>query len=114
MTWFEREKVVSIDPNLSPIDYLLARMRDPRIEENVRTRIAIALLPFTAPKLAVTYQASESDFATLLEERIKRHEARLNGGMNGTKLIEPPPPANGAVEIKRPLARTADRRFRRL
>jgi hypothetical protein len=77
--WFEREKVVSIDPNLSPIDYLLARMRDPRTEENVRTRIAIALLPFTSPKLAVTYQATESDFATLLDERIKRHAARLNG-----------------------------------
>jgi hypothetical protein len=90
MTWFERENVVPIDHNLSPIDYLLARMRDPRIEENVRTRIAIALLPFTAPKLAVTYQASESDFATLLDQRIKRHEARLNGemnGTNGTKLI---------------------------
>jgi hypothetical protein len=58
MTWFEREapKVTALDPKLSPIDYLLARMRDPRTEENVKTRIAIALLPFTTPKLAVTAQ----------------------------------------------------------
>ena len=86
MTWFERENVVSIDPNLSPIDYLLARMRDPRTEENVRTRIAIALLPFTTPKLGVTYQASEADFATLLEERIKRHQSKLIG--KEAKLIQ--------------------------
>src|SRR5262249_28299962 len=47
MVWFEREEqqIVVIDPNLSPMDYLLARMRDPTTEEHVRTRIAIALLP---------------------------------------------------------------------
>ena|ERR1700730_12592591 len=77
MTWFEREKVVALDPNLSPIDYLLARMRDPRTEENVRTRIAIALLPFTTPKLGITAQVSETDFATMLDARIKRHQSKL-------------------------------------
>jgi hypothetical protein len=89
MTWFEGEKVVSIDPNLSPIDYLLARMRDPRTEENVRTRIAIALLPFTTPKLAVTAQVSENDFATLLDQRIKRHE-QARKLVHEAKLIEHP------------------------
>jgi hypothetical protein len=36
MPWFEREKceVVVIDHNLSPLDYLLARMRDPTTEEH--------------------------------------------------------------------------------
>ena len=53
MGWFEREQreIIVIDQNLSPMDYLLARMRDPTTEEHVRTRIAIALLPFTVPKL---------------------------------------------------------------
>ena len=59
---------------------------DPRTEENVRTRIAIALLPFTTPKLGVTYNASEADFATLLEERIKRHQSKLIG--KEAKLIQ--------------------------
>jgi signal transduction histidine kinase len=74
-------------------------------------------LQFETPKLGITYQASESDFAQLLDERIKKHEARLNGEMNGTnrtKLIELPPAVNGTAEIKRPLARTSDRRFRRI
>jgi hypothetical protein len=104
MTWFEREKVVPIDPNLSPIDYLLVRMRDPRTEENVRTRIAIALLPFTTPKLAVTAQVSENDFATLLDQRIQRYQKMKS-------ITRRPPPS---VEVKPPLARTGDRRFRRI
>jgi hypothetical protein len=104
MTWFEREKVVPIDPDLSPIDYLLARMRDPRTEENVRTRIAIALLPFTTPKLAVTAQVSENDFATLLDQRIQRYQKMKS-------ITHQPPPT---VEVKPPLARTGDRRFRRI
>jgi hypothetical protein len=41
-------------PDVSPMGYLLARMRHPETEEHVKTRIAIALLPFTEPKLAVT------------------------------------------------------------
>jgi hypothetical protein len=103
MTWFEREKVVSIDPNLSPIDYLLARMRDPRTEENVKTKIAIALLPFTSPKLAVTYQASESDFAELLDRRIKHMEA--------IKMIDHQPPT--PAEVKPPMS-IAERKLRRI
>jgi hypothetical protein len=110
MTWFEREKVVSIDPNLSPIDYLLARMRDPRTEENVRTRIAIALLPFTSPKLSMVAQVTENDFATLLDQRIKRHEqAKLI--QKEAKLIQHQPPP---VEVRPPLPRIPDRRFRRI
>jgi len=38
-------------------------------------RAAIAALPFESPKLAVTAVVSEQDFATLLDQRLKRMEA---------------------------------------
>jgi hypothetical protein len=66
-------------------------------------RAAIEVLPFTHSKLAVTAQVSENNFAELLDRRLQR--------MEQTRLIEHQPPA---VEIKPPLARTADKRFRRL
>jgi hypothetical protein len=71
---------------------------------SVRMRAAIEVLPFIHPKLAVTAQVTENDLATLLDRRLRR--------MEQAKLIEhqPPPP----VEIKPPLARTVDRRFRRI
>jgi hypothetical protein len=48
-------EVVVLDPDFSPMDYLLARMRHPRTDRlTARDRLAIALLPFTAPKLAAT------------------------------------------------------------
>jgi hypothetical protein len=56
-----------IPSNISPIDYLLGRMRDPQTEEHARTRIAIALLPFTSPKLAVTALVTSQDIAARLE-----------------------------------------------
>jgi hypothetical protein len=64
-------------------------MRDPTVDENRRDKIAMALLPFTTPKLAVTASVSEKDFATILdrriahmnrmEERRKNVEANNNG-----------------------------------
>ena len=84
--WAELEvrKEFDIPPDVSPIDYLLARMRDPRTDEHVRTKIAIALLPFTSPKLAVTASIEGKDFAALLEARLKK----INGGR--AKIIEAP------------------------
>ena len=51
-------------------------MRDPTVDENRRDKIAMALLPFTTPKLAVTASVSEKDFATILDRRIA-HMNRL-------------------------------------
>jgi len=65
----------------------------------------MAVLPFESPKLAVTAQVSESDFAALLDRRLKRIEEM--------KLIEAEA-TNGAPEIKQPLPRVADRGFRRI
>jgi hypothetical protein len=86
----EDRKVVRIDPNLSPFEYLLARMRDPTVDENRRDRIAMALLPFTAPKLAVTANVSEKDFGEILDRRIahmNRLEEQRRKKKNG-KVIE--------------------------
>ena len=71
-----KQEVIPLDPNLSPIDYLLARMRDPRTEESIRTRIAVALLPFTTPKLLATANVSEQSFAAILEARRTRWKSR--------------------------------------
>jgi hypothetical protein len=44
---------------------------------HTRMRAAMACLPFETPKLGITFQTSDSDFATLLDQRIKRHQLRL-------------------------------------
>ena len=59
---------------------LKAVYQNPEVPLPVRMRAAIAALPFEMPKLAVTYAASEQDFATLLDNRLKRIEQK--------KLIE--------------------------
>ena len=106
MPWFEREvrEVVVIDPNLSPMDYLLARMRDPTLEDHVRTRIAIALLPFTVPKLQATAHLDGKDFGAILDKRIA-HWKKIEG-----QPRQPTPP----VEVKPGLPHVYDRRYRRI
>lgn len=76
--------------------------QNPEVPLPVRMRAAIAAIPFETPKLAVTAQVSENDFAALLDARIKRHEQ--------AKLIEHQP----QVETKPPLPRVPDRRYRRV
>jgi hypothetical protein len=96
-------------PNGQSIDLLRAVYRNPSIPLPVRMRAAIAALPHETPRLMVSAQVNEHDFATLLDQRIKRFEEM--------KLIEqqPTPTANGAaVEVKPPLPRVGDRRFRRI
>ena len=80
-----------------PLDFLKAVYMNVDLPLSVRMRAAIEVLPFTHPKLAVTAQVSEGDFASLLDQRIKRHEMKLNE----MKLIGPPP------ETKPPLPRLA-------
>jgi hypothetical protein len=80
---------------------LKAVYQNPEVPLPVRMRAAIAALPFETPKLAVTAQVSESDFATLLDRRIEQ-----------MKLIEAKPTNGAAVEVKPP--RVTDRRFRRM
>src|SRR6516164_8013072 len=83
----------------------------PDVPLPVRMRAAMACLPFETPKLAVTAQITEQDFATLLDRRLKRIEEMKLLEANGARVIDAPPQP---VETKPPLARTNDRRFRRI
>jgi hypothetical protein len=91
---------------IDPLNFLKAVYMNADLPLSVRMRAAIAALPFEAPKLAVTALVSEQDFASLLERRLK-HQAAIeaNGGNNQIER---------AVEVRLPLPRLADRRFRRI
>ena len=95
---------------------LKAVYQNPEVPLAVRVRVAIACLPFEVPKLAVTAQVTDQDFATLLDQRIAHYQQMELA--NNVKVIDAQP-INGEpqrqpqVEIKPPLARTNDRRFRR-
>jgi hypothetical protein len=83
-----------------------------------RVRVAIACLPFETPKLLATAIVDERDFATLLDQRLKRLEEMKLLEASGAKIIDAQPingkpQAKPQVETKPPLARTNDRRFRR-
>ena len=53
-----------------PLAFLKAVYMNADLPLSVRMRAAIEVLPFTHPKLAVTAQVTENDFATLLDRRI--------------------------------------------
>jgi hypothetical protein len=94
-------------PNGLSIDLLRAVYRSPSIPLPVRLRAAIAALPHEVPRLSVVAQVNEQDFATLLDQRLKRMEA-MNGNQKPQTIeqtIEAKPP---------PFPRLVDRRFRRV
>ena len=93
------------DPNLSPVDHLLARMRDPTTDRlDARDRIAIALLPFFAPKLQATAHFDGKEFASILDRRVA-HWKKIEG-----QPRKPTPP----VDVKPPLPHVYDKRYRRV
>jgi hypothetical protein len=101
------EKVEVINPDLSPVEYLLARMRDPTTDRvTARDRLAIALLPFFAPKLQATAVIDGKDFASILERRIA-HMRKIEAA----REISADP---AKVEVKPHLPTVPDRRFRRI
>src|SRR5262245_17076675 len=100
---------VTIDNSENAHALLKAVYQNPEVPLAVRMHAAMACLPFEVPKLAVTAQITEQDFATLLDRRLKRLEEMKLIEANGAKVIDAKP----QVEVKPPLARTPDRRFRR-
>ena len=94
---------IEIPPNGISLDLLQAIYRSTAQPLSVRIRCAVAALPHEAPKLIAQAQISEGDFATLLEQRIKR--------FNEAKMIEHKPQV---IESKPPIPRVADKRFRRI
>jgi hypothetical protein len=92
---------------VNALEFLRAVYRNPSIPLPVRIRCAVASLPFEFPKLAVTAQVNEQDFATLLDQRIKKFDAM--NGQTKTQVIDQP-----QIEAPKHLPRIADRRFRRM
>jgi hypothetical protein len=70
----KKEDQFKLSPDATSLDLLRAVYRNPAIQLTTRIRCAIAALPFEQPKLAVTAVVSEQDFATLLDQRLKRME----------------------------------------
>ena len=69
-------------------------------------RAAGMAIAYEMPKLAVVAQISESDFAAVLDRRLENglEQNQANG------RAAPTPP----VEVKPPMPRLADRKYRRL
>ena len=87
--WLDNPEI-EIGPNGTSLDLLQAIYRNPSMPLHTRMRAAMSCLPHEHPKLGITFQASETDFANLLDAgiaRIKRYE-------EAKKLIEhqPQPP----------------------
>ena len=93
---------------VDPLTFLKAVYMNVELPLSVRMRAAMAVLPFTHPKLAVTAVVSEQDFATVLDRRLKRIEEMK------TNAIEATPAINGEkVDVRLPPV-VPDRRFRRI
>jgi hypothetical protein len=103
-------EAIEISPNGISLDLLRAVYRNSSLPLQVRIRAAGLALLHEVPKLAVTAVVSERDFASLLDQRLKRIEEM--------RLIEAQPSINNGngpeVEIKPPLPRVPDKRFRRI
>ena len=87
---------------------LVAVYRNVALDLSIRMRAASLAIAYEMPKLAVVAQVTENDLATLLDRRIKRLQ-EIEAG----KLIEAKPQPT-PVEVKPPMPRLADRRYRRL
>src|SRR5262249_31755081 len=103
---------VEIPPDGLSLDLLCAVYRAHHLPLHVRMRAAMACLPHEAPKLIATAVVNESSFPELLERRLKRlaEMERTNKLIDATSAEV----NGGQVEIKPPLPRLADRRFRRM
>ena len=77
-----------------------------------RMRAAISALKHEVPALIATAVVNEGSFADLLERRLKHLDElkMIESNAKPVEHVEPKP----QVETKPPLARTPDRRFRRV
>jgi len=109
----KEDKQLDLGPTASSLDLLQAVYRCNGLPLTTRMRAAIAALPHEVPRLAVQALITEQDIATVLDRRIAHYQQLQLIGANGAKVIDQPE-VKLQVETKPPLARTPDRRFRRL
>jgi hypothetical protein len=103
LTYKEQEsKQLDLGPTASSLDLLQAVYRDPTQQLTTRMRAAMACLPFESPKLLATAIIDERDFATLLDQRLKRIEqmklieAKPNNEKGGSVGARPAPINSGS------------------
>jgi hypothetical protein len=72
-----KQDELDLGPNATSLNLLQAIYRSSAMPLHTRMRAAISCLPHEHPKLGITMQASETDFARLLDERIQRHQSKL-------------------------------------
>jgi hypothetical protein len=109
-TTYQRENgELEFPPNGMSIDLLRAVYRNPSIPLPVRIRCAVAALPHEVPRLAVTALVNEQSFAEVLERRIKKLSA-----MNGNPQPIEQKTIDQTTDVKPPLPRLTDRRYRRI
>ena len=75
--WAEQKDEIEFPANGTSLDLLQAIYKNPSMPLHVRMRAAMACLQHEHPKLGISIQASETDFARLLDARIARHQSRL-------------------------------------
>lgn len=100
-------EAIELGPNAISLDLLQAVYRSTSLPLSLRMRAAGMAIQFECAKLAVSYQASEQDFAVLLDQRIAR--------LQQAKTIEAAPiKENGGNADARLAPPIPDRRFRRI
>jgi len=84
----DNPEAIEIGPHGTSLDLLQAVYRSNALPLHTRMRAAMVCLPFETPKLLATAIIDERDFATLLDQRIKRF-AEMEA--NRPKLIDAQP-----------------------
>lgn len=101
---------VQFPPNGTSLDLLQAIYRSPKVELTMRIRCAMACLQYEHPKLAVVAQVTDQGLAELLDRRLKKLAAMEQNGSKAIAIDGPKP----EVEIRPPMPRVSDRRYRRM
>ena len=102
-------RALELPPNATSLDLLRAIYRNPNSELTTRIRCAMACLSYEHPRLSVVAQVTEQSFAEVLERRLLNLK-RMENGSKAAAIDGPKP----EIEIKPPMPRVADRRYRRM
>src|SRR5262249_48147548 len=90
-SWIETEEDQVLPPNASPLDFLMAVVRDDELPLSTRIRAATAALPFVHPKLGVHVTIDGRDLAERLDAAIERSRLVKLGYVPTNKMIEARP-----------------------
>ena len=105
-----KQQPLELPPNATSLDLLRAIYRSPHAELTMRIRCAMACLQYEHPKLAVVAQVTDQGFAELLDKRLAKLKAMEQNGSKAVAIEAPKP----EIEIRPPMPRIADRRYRRM